>query len=89
MISEVGLSPCTESETASTAKNEIVLDCGMMEDFEMSVIAEVAILREKLEVVQFLHHFPCPQPTSGQYIVSLCVRLHQLKSCFSSACIEF
>lgn len=52
-------------------KNQIALDPGVTEDFEMTLISEVAILRDKFEVVQFLQHFPSPQCYSGQYSVSL------------------
>ena len=55
----------------STPKNLIALDPGITEDFEMNLISEVAILRDRFEVFQFLQHFPSPQCYSGQYSVSV------------------
>ena len=53
---------------------DIALDSGISEDFESTLISEVAILRDKFEVLQFLEHFPAtPQACSAQYKVNLII----------------
>jgi hypothetical protein len=51
-------------------KNEILLDSGISEEFEMVLISEVAPLQDSFGVVRFLQHFPTPQSYPEQYGVS-------------------
>lgn len=57
-----------------TEVTDVALDSEIPEDFESTLISEVAILRDKFEVLQFLQHFPAtPQTCSAQYNVSLII----------------
>lgn len=64
-------SDLTAEETETTVKNEVSMDSGVTEEFELTLISEILTLRDMFEVYSFFQHIPCPQISqSTQYKVS-------------------